>query len=69
MSQPVMRCHFDGACEPKNPGGDMGIGAYAAYLLWLYEQVWFLRSTSMDKIELQNYIRENKHVLEFQIKK
>jgi ribonuclease HI len=23
--------HFDGACEPKNPGGQMGIGAFIQY--------------------------------------
>jgi|SRR6478752_890661 len=23
-----VKCYFDGACEPKNPGGNMGIGAY-----------------------------------------
>lgn len=27
MSRLVIRCWFDGACEPKNPGGNMGIGA------------------------------------------
>lgn len=24
----MITCYFDGACEPKNPGGNMGIGAY-----------------------------------------
>lgn len=24
----MIKCFFDGACEPKNPGGNMGIGAY-----------------------------------------
>jgi ribonuclease HI len=24
----MIKCNFDGACEPKNPGGNMGIGAY-----------------------------------------
>jgi ribonuclease HI len=23
-----VKCYFDGACEPKNPGGNMGTGAY-----------------------------------------
>jgi ribonuclease HI len=24
----TITCFFDGACEPKNPGGEMGAGAY-----------------------------------------
>ncbi len=23
----IITCYFDGACEPRNPGGNMGIGA------------------------------------------
>lgn len=26
-TETVYKCFFDGACEPKNPGGNMGIGA------------------------------------------
>jgi ribonuclease HI len=24
----MVKCYFDGACEPRNPGGNMGMGAY-----------------------------------------
>jgi ribonuclease HI len=27
MASEVITCYFDGACEPTNPGGNMGLGA------------------------------------------
>lgn len=26
METPKILCHFDGSCEPRNPGGNMGFG-------------------------------------------
>ena len=60
MSQPVMRCHFDGACEPKNPGGNMGIGAYAAIekneLFTYSEYIPEARSNSNNVAEYKGFI-------------
>lgn len=31
MEQNIITCYFDGCCEPTNPGGNMGLGAWAHF--------------------------------------
>ena len=65
----TMRCHFDGACEPMNPGGNMGIGAFAAIeeneLFTYSEFILAAKRNSNNVAEYKGFIAVAKFLIEY----